>query len=458
MTEPLGTLAILGASGDLTARLLLPALGQLLTNSPDRRIRLIGAGTEEWTDDHWRSVVRGSFETQGAAGPAVEHVLEDLSYLSADVTQRDDLQRILAASEGPAALYFALPPAVSARACAALEEVDIPAGTVLALEKPFGTGYEGAVALNAQLTKLVPERQVHRIDHFLGTSTVFNLIGLRLANRKFEPLWNAEHVERVDVIWDETLALEGRARYYDGAGALKDMLQSHLLLVLAVIAMEAPTRLGSGDVREAMSAVLRATHVLNDDPAHFSRRARYTAGTIDGRSVPSYDAEPGVDPERNTETLAEVTVGIDSWRWAGVPFTLRSGKALGELRREMVITFKPAQHIPIGLTGDAGPAKLHILLEPAGISLELNVNGPGDPFTLDRAELAADFGPGVLLPCGEVLQGILDGNHALSVRADAAEECWRIVTPVIDAWAENVVPLETYAAGSDGPSSWAGLG
>jgi len=458
MTQSVTTLVILGASGDLSSRLLLPALGQLLTDHPERSVKLVGSGTEDWTDAHWRSVVRAAFKTMNASGPAVDAILSGTTYLSADVTSPDDLQRILGAADGVPALYFALPPAVAALACKALEKLKLPTGLTLALEKPFGTDRRSAIALNAQLAKLVPEDQIHRVDHFLGRSTVFNLVGLRFANRIFEPLWNGQHVDRVDVIYDETLGLEGRARYYDKAGALVDMIQSHLLQVLAVLAMEPPSTMGAQDIRDAKGAVLRATRVWNDSPVESSRRARYTAGTVEGEKVPSYVKEPGVDPDRETETLAEVTFQIDTWRWAGVPFTLRSGKALGERRREIVVTFKPAPHIPTGLTGVKEPTKLRIMLAPDEMSLDLNINGPGDPTAIERASLSVEFGPGELLAYGEVLEGILDGDPSLSVRGDTAVECWRIVAPVISEWKKDAVPLTTYRAGSRGPAAWHPLG
>ncbi len=454
MTQSVTTLLILGASGDLTSRLLLPALGQLLTKEPDRRLKLVGAGSEDWTDVHWRHIVRTSFSTMKAKGAAVDDLLKNTRYLSADVTKAGDLSRLLEACEGTPAIYFALPPAVAATACHALEKVELPPKTELALEKPFGTDRRSAIALNAQLAKLVPEDQVHRVDHFLGNSTVFNLLGLRFANRIFEPLWNADHIERVDVIYDETLALEGRARYYDMAGALTDMIQSHLLQVLAVLAMEPPSTLGPRDLRDAKGAVLRATRVWNDSPLESSRRARYTAGAVGTEKVPSYVDEPGVDSSRDTETLAEATFQIDTWRWAGVPFTLRSGKALGERRREIVVTFRAAPHVPIGLRGTHEPTKLRIMLAPDGMALELNVNGPGDPNVIDRASLTADFGPGQLQAYGEVLAGVLDGDPSLSVRGDTAVECWRIVSPILKEWSEGKVPLDTYGAGSRGPRGW----
>ncbi|MDR6970125.1 glucose-6-phosphate dehydrogenase [Leifsonia shinshuensis] len=458
MTQSVDTLVILGASGDLTSRLLLPAIGQLLTDQPDRAFALVGSSSADLDDDAWKKIVRTSFATVEAKGDAVERLLDGTRYVKADATSADDLKQLLGSADGVPALYFALPPAVTAKACQALGTFELPKGLTLALEKPFGTDRESAIALNAQLAKLVPEDQIHRVDHFLGRSSVLNILGVRFANGILEPIWDGLHIERVDVIYDETLALEGRAGYYDGAGALIDMIQSHLLQVMAVLAMEPPSTLGAPDLRDAKQLVLRATKVWGDDPVASSRRARYGAGEIEGRTLPAYADEKGVDPSRETETLAEVTLQIDTWRWKGVPFTLRSGKALGGRRREMVITFAPARQMPVGLKGTMEPAKLRLMFAPDSMELELNINGTDDPYELERTTLTADFGPGALLAYGEVLEGILDGDPSLSVRADTAVECWRIVEPVLDAWRQGRVPLEEYPAGSDGPKDWAPLG
>ncbi|MEV8215021.1 glucose-6-phosphate dehydrogenase [Leifsonia sp. NPDC077715] len=458
MTQAVDTLVILGASGDLTSRLLLPAIGQLLTDQPQRSISLVGSAGDDLDADAWRAIIKKSFATVGAKGDAVEKLLKDTRYVKADATSADDLKSLLGSVKGVPALYFALPPAVTAKACQALGTFDLPKGLTLALEKPFGTDRQSAIALNAQLATLVPEDQIHRVDHFLGRSSVFNILGVRFANSIMEPLWDGLHIDRVDVIYDETLALEGRARYYDGAGALMDMIQSHLLQVMAVLAMEPPSTLGAADLRDAKQLVLRATKVWGDDPVASSRRARYAAGEIDGKKLPAYTDEEGVDPSRETETLAEVTLQVDTWRWKGVPFTLRSGKALGSRRREMVVTFTPAAHIPTGLKGSTEPAKLRLLFAPDSMSIEININGTGDPYELERTTLTADFGPGALLAYGEVLEGILDGDPSLSVRADTAVECWRIVEPVLAAWRDGKVPLEEYPAGSEGPEDWPELG
>lgn len=458
MTQPVSTLLILGASGDLTSRLLLPALGQLLTQQPERRLRLLGAGDKELTPEDWRGIVEKSFGTADASGAAVDNLLSSTTYIAADVTQPAAMERLLAECDGAPAIYFALPPAVAALVCDMLSSLTLPVGTQLALEKPFGTDQASAARLNAQLTRLVPEDQVHRVDHFLGRSSVFNLLGVRFANRLFEPLWNAENVEKVDVIYDEQLGLEGRAGYYDRAGAMVDMIQSHLLQVMAIIAMEPPSTLDAGDLRDAKGLVLRATRLRDDDPAQSSKRGRYTAGSVDGRELPSYVDAEGVNPENGTETLAEVTFQVDTWRWAGVPFTLRSGKALAARRREVVITFKEVPHLPTGLRGHPAGTVLRIFLAPDELVLELNINGPGDPQDLERVHLKADFGPGKLSAYGEVLEGLLDGDPWLSVRGDTAEQCWRIVEPIRTAWRNDEVPLHDYPAGSTGPSDWAPLG
>jgi glucose-6-phosphate 1-dehydrogenase len=283
---------------------------------------------------------------------------------------------------------------------------------------------------------------------------VLNLLGLRFANRIFEQNWNAENVEKIEISYDEKLGLESRAGYYDKAGALVDMIQSHLLLVLALTAMEPPSTLDSDDLRGAMAQALRATHLWPGELDQVARRARYTAGTIDGRELPSYADEEGVNPEHNTETLAEITLAVDNWRWAGVPIVLRSGKALDDTRKGIVVTFKPVPHLPTGLTGPTAPTRLHIALDPNGIQLDVNVNGEGDPFTLETVSLETDLRAGQLDAYGEVLAGILTSDPSISVRGDVAEECWRIIAPVLEAWRNNVVPLDEYTAGSAGPAHW----
>lgn len=454
MAKEIGTLVIFGAGGDLAKRLLLPGLGQLVDSGRNDPFTLIGVGQDALSTSSWRSRVKKSFESSGATGAKATALAAETDYIRADVTDPSALESILGKCDGTPAFYFALPPRVTIAACAALAKVDLPDGTVFGLEKPFGTNLASAASLNRQLVKIIPENRIHRVDHFLGKSTVLNLLGLRFANRIFEPVWNSSNIERVDIVFDEQLGLEGRAGYYDHAGALVDMIQSHLLLVMALVAMEPPSSIGADDLRGAMAQVLRATRVWGGRAAQASMRARYTAGTINGRKLPSYVREPGVDAKNGTETLAHVVFEVDNWRWAGVPFTLRSGKALSDARKEIVITFKDVPHLPSGFTGSPGPAALRISLSPDDISLDLNINGQGDPFTIDRVVLNTEFGAGELEPYGEVLSGLLSNDPTLSVRADEIEECWRIVEPVLAAWKKDSVKLESYPAGSSGPASW----
>lgn len=451
MTSRIDTLVVLGAAGDLTHRLLLPGLGTLLASDRGRPLRLIGAGLEDMGTTAWRKRVKEAFAD--SKGKLVTETARETTWVTADVTDPDALRGLLDQAEGTAALYFALPPAVSGKVCEALQKLDLPEGLTLVFEKPFGTDLDSARKLNALLADLVPEAQVQRVDHFLGRSDVLNILGTRFANRTLETLLNNQNVEKIEVVYDESLTLEGRAGYYDKAGALVDMIQSHLLQVMALLMMEAPATLHERDLRDAKSAVLRATHLWGS-PAESSRRARYTAGSIEDRKVPAYTREPGVDPKNRTETLAEVTVEVRTWRWQGVPVTLRSGKALGVASKQAVVTFKPVPHLPDGLTGTDDPDQLVIGFKPPRLALRLDVNGPGDPMVLDRVELAADLGPGDLDAYGEVLGGILDGDPTLSVRGDNAEECWRIVGPVLQAWRNDEVPMDTYAAGSGGPRGW----
>lgn len=452
------TLLILGASGDLTGRLLLPGLARLVAKGRAAGLRLVGAGSDPWTPEQWRERVHSSFaaaaDASGDDGREALSVLEkETVYQQLDVTAGGALATLLNSLEGPVAVYFALPPRISQLACEALRPEDVPPGTRLVMEKPFGSSEESARSLNQTLVRLVPEDHIHRVDHFLGKATVLNILGLRFANNFLEPVWNRHHIERVEIIFDEDLALEGRARYYDAAGALRDMIQSHLLQIMALMAIEPPATIGERDLRDAISAVLRASSV-NAPMAAATRRARYTAGTVAGKAVPDYAREEGVDPHRGTETLAEIEVGIENWRWKGVPFILRSGKALGAKRKEAVVTFRPVPHLPAGFTGVDSPNQLRIGFGPDTLQFDLDVNGPGDIFSLSRATLEAELSASELLPYGEVLEGVLAGDPLLSVRGDTAEECWRILEPVLKAWQQDAVLLEEYDAGSSGPAAW----
>jgi glucose-6-phosphate 1-dehydrogenase len=265
----------------------------------------------------------------------------------------------------PVAAYLALPPSVFPGAVTALHRAGAAADSIVVLEKPFGEDLGEAIALNRLLSGLYPEQAIFRVDHFLAMTTVQNILGTRLANRIIEPIWNSAHISRVDIVWDETLALEGRAGYYDGVGALKDMLQNHLLQLLCLVAMEPPISLGDRDLRDRKVDVLRSIRPLG--PAEAMRqtcRARYTGGNIGKRAVPAYTEEDGVDADRGTETFAEMHLALDSWRWAGTIFRLRTGKALGRDRKEVAVHFRPVPHLPFEHRGRVHPNVLRFELEP----------------------------------------------------------------------------------------------
>jgi glucose-6-phosphate 1-dehydrogenase len=447
------TLIVFGASGDLAARLLLPGLGTFLASDRAVPVQLIGTGRSDHSAD-FPNTVREAFASVDAAGEGVQATLDGATYLAGDPTDPKHLEALFAAAEHEPVLYFALPPAIASKICDALAEIELPESTILAFEKPFGADLEQARALNRKVLSLVPEERVHRTDHFLGRTTVLNLLGLRFGNRVFQHVWNADNISSVDVVYDESLALEGRAQYYDGAGALVDMVQSHLLQLLAVVAMDPPIRVDSLELRDKIAEVLRATSLADGNPASSSRRARYVAGELNGKHVPAYADEEGVDASRETETLAEVMMRVDTARFHGVPFRLRSGKALGDQRKQIVVRFRPVTHLPAGLDGDPQPDELRITISPERLELTVTANGGGDPFEIKQMSLATDFAAGEMTPYGEVLSGIFHDDPLLSIRGDVAERCWEILQPVIDAWKAGDVPLDEYEAGSAGPTSW----
>ncbi len=447
-------LAIFGATGDLTARYLLPGLAALrAAGELGDDFRLTGAGREGWSDAEFARWAGEQLQRHAGhlQGPARQAIVAASSYRQSDVTDPASVAVVIAGDE-PVAAYLALPPAVFPAAVSALHQAGLPAGSRIVLEKPFGEDLQSAVELNRLLAGVVPEQAVFRVDHFLAMTTVQNVLGTRLANRVLEPMWNAAHITEVDIVWDESLTLEGRAGYYDRAGALKDMLQNHLLQILCLVAMEPPLSLGERDLRDRKIDVLRAVRPLSDaDVAHRTRRGRYLAGQIGDRQVPAYAEEEGVDPSRRTETFAEVAVELDNWRWPGTIFRLRTGKALRRDRKEVAVRFRPVPHLPFGHTGDPLPNVLRFGLDPETLTLELTGTG-SRAGTLAPLTMTSRLQPPELPAYGRLLLDVLNGNGALSIRDDEAEESWRVLTPVLSAWSKDLVPLEEYPAGSDGPA------
>ena len=448
-------LVIFGASGDLTSRYLVPALAELWSEGHlDERLRVVGVARDEWDSATFRDHLGRALQGRATAGPSRSRdgFLRAFAYARADVTDRAQVHAALAGTDRPLVAYLAIPPGLFAPAVAALER--LPSGTVqrVVVEKPFGTDLESARALNATLHESFPERAVFRMDHFLGHQTVQNVLGVRFGNRLFEPMWNAQHVDCVEIVWDETLTASGRASYYDRSGALRDMLQNHLLQLMALIAMEPPHALDERVFRNSKAELFAAVATLSrSEVQDRTIRGRYTAGRIGGVEVPAYVDEPGVDPQRHTETFAQVTLGVNNWRWAGVPFVLRSGKALGTDRRLIRVHFKPLPFMPFDAQPHARANLLELQLQPDHVSLRINLNGASDRLELEPVTLDRVLPDQTLSPYARLLLDVLTGDCALSIRADEVEESWRIMMPVLDAWAEGAVPLQPYEAGSGGP-------
>ncbi|HKE98783.1 MAG TPA: glucose-6-phosphate dehydrogenase [Actinomycetes bacterium] len=447
-------LAIFGATGDLTGRYLLPALAALrAARHLDDRFQLVGAGREDWDSETFRRWATAQLERHAGDAPAAaRHAAVDAArYRRVDLADPTSVAAVIA-GDGPVAAYLALPPAAFSAAVSTLHDAGLPPGSRIVLEKPFGEDLASAVELNRLLADTLPEEAVFRVDHFLAMTTVQNLLGTRLANRVLEPIWNSAHIAEVEIVWDESLALEGRAGYYDGVGALKDMVQNHLLQLLCLVAMEPPISFGERDLRDRKVDVLRSVRPFSDhDLTRRTRRGRYLAGRIGDREVPAYVDEQGVSPELRTETFAEVELELDNWRWTGTTFRLRSGKALGRDRKEVAVRFRPVPHQPFGHSGEAQPNLLRFGLDPETLTLELTGSGGGAPFTLAPMTLTSVLDPPELPAYGRLLLDVLNGDAALSIRGDEAEEAWRILEPVLDAWSKDLVPLQEYPAGSDGP-------
>jgi glucose-6-phosphate 1-dehydrogenase len=452
-------LVIFGGTGDLTGRYLLPGLAALRARGHlSEQFELVAASREDWSDEQYRDWAAGWLDRQGAGvdAGATAALVKASRYQRLDLADPATVAACLA-GDAPVAVYLALPPAVFPMAVSALHRAGLPADSQVVLEKPFGEDLDSARALNGLLDELVDERHVFRVDHFLAMTTVQNVLGTRLANRVLEPIWNSAHIDEIEITWDESLALEGRAGYYDHVGALKDMVQNHLLQLLCLVAMEPPISLGERDLRDRKVDVLRSVRPFDDDDvATRTRRARYGAGRVGDRDIPAYVAEDGVAPEHGTETFAEVVLELDSWRWSGTSFRLRTGKALARDRKEIVVHFRAVPHHPFDAPQRSAPNRLRFGLDPEGLSLELTGTGPSVALNLVPLTLRAEMEPPELPAYGRILLDVLRGNSALSIRGDEAEEAWRVLTPVLDGWSRDLAPLEEYDAGSDGPGSSAG--
>ena len=467
------TLVIFGASGDLTRRKLLPAIHSLSRGQRlPARFAVVGVARSQLTDEQFRTQFRDSlreFAKVDAATDDVARSLQSQMYFVAGELDDPGLyqrlgERLRSIGAEGVLYYLAIPPSAYGTVIEGLEASGL-AGTPehgwrrLIVEKPFGTDLASARALNAQLHRHFTEEQIFRIDHYLGKETVQNLLVLRFANGMFEPIWNRRYIDQIQITAAETVGVERRAAYYEGAGALRDMVQNHLMQLLALVAMEPPSEFSASSVRDRKMDALMAVQpiVMGEQPPDVVR-AQYRGGWVDGKEVPGYREEPGVAADSTTETFAAIRLKLDSWRWAGVPFYLRTGKRLPKRTTEIAIQFhRPPLQIfkrvsPTPLTSDL----LVINVQPdEGISLRFNAKIPGT--RMQVAPVMMNFGYGTTFH-GEVPEAyetlLLDamlGDPTLFARHDFVEASWALVTPVNDMWTAAPGSVPTYEAGEWGP-------
>lgn len=455
---------IFGVTGDLANRKLLPALFRLSQHLPlEQRFRVLGVGTDTCLDDR-KLRLRAIQEVQRLAGLELpmEWLEQTLFYQAIGRGEASDylaLRRRIEQLEATAkltgnrVLYLALPPAIFGTVVTRLGEAGLhqgPGWTRLVVEKPFGSDLASAQQLNELIHRYFAESQIYRIDHYLGKETVQNLLVFRFANSLFEPLWNRDRIESVEITVAESIGVEHRARYYESAGALRDMVQNHLTQLLTLTAMEPPVSFEAEAIRHEKFKVLQAVRPIRKEDVIFGQ---YTAGEINGQRVPGYRDENGVAPDSRVETFVALKLEIANWRWHGVPFYLRTGKRLKARISRILVRFR---YPPVSIfqpfdCGPIHPNQLIITIQPdEGFDLQFEVKSPGRPFRLETESLrfryAEAFGP---LPDAyeTLLRDILLGDATSFVRDDWVEASWRLYTPIL----QDPPPLQFYPAGSWGP-------
>ncbi len=456
------TLILFGATGDLSRRMLLPSLCALDADdllSTD--LQIIGTARSELTDGEFRSFAREAIEKflppHRRGGMA--DFLNRLQYIELDVTTPEGYAE-LAEKVGPdreIAIFLSTAPSLFKPTIEGLASHGLAdSNSRICLEKPLGTDLDSSCAINDAVAAAFPEDRIFRIDHYLGKETVQNLIALRFANILFEPLWNAQHIDHVQITVGETVGLESRVDFYDGAGALRDMVQNHMLQLLALVAMEPPSSFDAGAVRDEKVKVLRALRKLKADE---SVTGQYRGGASNGEIVPGYDEELGKDSD--TETFVALKAHIDNWRWQGVPFYLRTGKRLPERVTEIIVNFRCVPH---SIFPDARlkPNRLVIGIQPEeNITLSLMAKVPGiehEGMTLREVPLDirmpdAFTGKHKRIAYERLLLDLINGDQTLFVRRDEVEAQWKWIDAIRAGWeAEGKTP-KTYNAGSWGPSA-----
>jgi glucose-6-phosphate 1-dehydrogenase len=462
-TKP-AAFVIFGGTGDLARRKILPALYQLhVRGLTDPASLIVGVSRDPNMDDAgFRTVVKEAVEASGATGADVASWANNAYYLPVGAGTDDEfveLRSKLTALEnqfrlpGNRVFYLSLPPQAFPPTITGLGLAGLNRSrgwARLVIEKPFGRDLASAQALNQLVHQYFDESQVYRIDHYLGKETVQNLLVFRFANAMFETLWNRDHIESVEITVAEELGVEQRAGYYEQAGALRDMVQSHLTQLLALVAMEVPSAFEASAIREEKVKALRSIAPISPNDAVFGQ---YTAGRIGGQPVVGYREEPGVSPTSKTETFVALRLSIDNWRWQGVPFYLRTGKRMARRSTEIRVSFRKAPVWMFRSIEDTTPQAntLVITLQPnEGFRLYFDVKAPGDPFRLQRLTLHFSYDEAFKnLPEAyqTLLLDVLRGDQTLFVHGDEVETSWRMYAPLLD---RNADPYP-YPAGSWGP-------
>jgi glucose-6-phosphate 1-dehydrogenase len=471
---------IFGVTGDLTHRLVIPSLYNLEATGllPDR-FCVVGVARKGTSNEDLRdSLMQGlrQFATRPVDDAIAKRLLQCVTCIEADPkdpasfdAMRAQLEELELARKtgGNRLFYLATPPGAFAPISrelgrtGLLKEQENGSWRRLVVEKPFGTDLASAKALNAELLKIVDEHQIYRIDHYLGKETVQNILVLRFANGMFEPIWNRNHIDHVQIIVDEKLGVGHRGSFYDSTGALRDMVPNHLFQLLSLVAMEPPARFDAHAVRSEKAEVLAAIQTQSEEEAlRNSVRGQYLGGKVNGEQVPDYRKTEDVRPDSTTETFVALKLTIDNWRWAGVPFYLRTGKALGIKRTEVAIKFKEAPFAMFRCTpvDRLSQNYLVISIEPTeGISLQFNTKVPGPTIVIDDVEMKfryKDYFKAEPSTGYETLiYDCMIGDNILFQRADSVEAGWQAVQPFLDAWKKvGARGMESYAAGSEGPA------
>jgi glucose-6-phosphate 1-dehydrogenase len=447
-------IVVFGASGDLAARKLLPALYNLCAeNLLPQRGDVVGTAPVEWSDDDFRNHAHeaiGSYSRTGLDEQVWSRLASRLRFVP--LQEGRSLKDLRAALHRDRRLvYLAVPSSAFISLVREIGECDLAAGTSLIIEKPFGHDLDSAHQLNAALHEVLPEERIFRIDHYLGKETVQNLLVFRFGNALFERVWNRDCVERVEISVAESIGVDGRGRFYEETGALRDIVQNHLFQVLAVFGMEAPVCFEAEAIRNEKVKLLRAVQPVRPGDVV---RGQYTAGRIDGQQINGYREEPGVAQDSTTETFAALRVHIDTWRWSGVPFLLRTGKRLRRRDTRVVVAFRDVPlHFFEGLSVDNVESnRLVIRIQPdEGISLTFVAKQPGPEITTQTVRMDFSYGTSFKTSPPEayerLLHDALEGDHTLFIREDEVERGWQIIQPVLQE-PPQVLP---YAAGTWGP-------